>query len=66
MVRTLRFATTAQPPATAARLATAAKAAARPSNIGNMPRLNGWSARARTKGRIGKMHGVAMVSAPAR
>jgi len=56
----------AQPPATDARLATAAKANASPSSVGRPPRMNGWSARASTNGRIGKMHGVAMVRTPAR
>jgi len=65
-IRPWRFASTAQPPANAARLATVAKERASPSSIGKPPRLNGSSARARTNGRIGTMHGVAMVSTPAR
>ena len=53
---------TAQPPPTAASVATAAKVTAMPASIGSPLRRNGWSARAKTKGSTGRMHGLTMVS----
>ncbi len=65
-VRAWRFASTAQPPASAPRLATAANATASPSRSGSAPVRHGWLARDSTIGRIGAMHGVTMVNTPAR
>ena len=60
------LACTAQPPPTAARLATPAKVIAIPPSSGRPLFTNGWSARAKTKGSTGRMHGLTMVSAPPR
>ena len=56
----------AQLPATAARLATPAKASAMPSSIGTVLVRKGWPVRVSTKGRTGRMQGLAMVRTPAR
>jgi hypothetical protein len=58
------LAATAQPPATAASVATAAKVTAMPTSIGNPLRTKGRSALANTKGRTGRMQGLTMVRTP--
>ena len=63
-IRPIPLASTAQPPPTAARLATPAKVIAMPANSGRPLFTNGWSARAKTKGSTGRMQGLTMVSAP--
>jgi len=35
-----------------------------PARNGRLERRNGWSARANTKGRTGRMHGLRIVSTP--
>ena len=65
-IRPAPFACTAQPPPTAARLATPAKVMAMPPSKGRPLFMNGRSARAKTKGSTGRMHGLTMVSAPPR
>jgi len=62
--RPIAFARTAQPPPTAARVATIAKVAAIPASIGSVLRTNGRSARAKTKGSTGRMHGLRIVRMP--
>ena len=64
--RPTALACTAQLPATEARLATAAKARHRPTSIGKPLLTNVRSARAKTKGRTGRMQGLTMVSTPPR
>jgi len=58
------LARTAQPPPTVARLATMAKVTAMPARSGRPLLRNGWSERAKTKGRTGRMHGLRMVRMP--
>lgn len=53
-----------RPPATAAKVATAANVAAMPTSIGSPLRKNGWSARANTKGSTGRIQGLTIVSTP--
>ena len=60
------FACTAQPPPTAASVATSAKVTAMPASIGRPLRRNGRSARANTNGSTGRMQGLRMVRAPPR
>lgn len=55
------LAATAHPPATAARVAKAAKVSAIPTGIGNPLRTNGRSARAKTKGRTGSTQELRIV-----
>jgi hypothetical protein len=56
----------AQPPPKAAKVATAAKVAAMPISMGKPRRKKDLSELAKTKGSTGRMHGLAMVSAPPR
>jgi hypothetical protein len=65
-MRPYSLASTAQAPPTAASDATAANIAAMPSSIGTVLRQNERSARANTKGRTGRMHGLTMVRIPPR
>jgi hypothetical protein len=60
------LACTAQPPPSAASVATAAKVAAMPTSIGSVLRRKGWPARAKTNGRTGRMQGLTMVRTPPR
>ena len=62
--RPTAFARTAQPPPTAARVATIANVAAMPASIGRVERMKLRPARAKTKGRTGRMHGERMVRMP--
>src|ERR1700716_4159081 len=57
---------TAHEPPTAASVATAANVSAIPANKGRPLLRKGWSARAKTKGSTGRMHGLRMVSMPPR
>ena len=54
------------PPATAANVATAAKVTAIPTSIGKPLCTKGRDAPAKTKGKTGRMHGLMIVSMPAR
>jgi hypothetical protein len=54
------LASTTQPPAMAAKVATTANVSAIPASIGNPFRKNGRSARANTNGSTGRMHGLMM------
>ncbi|MNL34223.1 hypothetical protein D3C87_1561860 [compost metagenome] len=56
----------AQLPPTAASVATAQKVAAIPVSRGSVLRRNGCPARAKTKGRMGRIQGLRIVSAPPR
>src|SRR5438309_384093 len=58
------LAATTQPPPIAATVATAAKVSAMPARRGRPFLRNGRSARAKTKGSTGRMHGLRIVSAP--
>ena len=60
------LACTAQPPPTAASVATPAKVAAMPTSKGSELRRNERFARANTNGRTGRMQGLRMVSTPPR
>ena len=62
--RPIALACTAQPPPTAASVATIAKVAAIPASIGSVLRMKLPPARANTNGRTGRMHGLTMVSTP--
>ena len=64
--RPYRFASTTHPPPTAASVATAVNVAAIPMRRGSPLRTKGRSARAKTKGRTGRMHGLTIVSTPPR
>jgi hypothetical protein len=66
MARPTRLASTAQPPPIVARLAMAAKDRAMPISKGRPLLTNGRSARAKTKGSTGRMHGLKMVRTPPR
>ena len=58
------LAATAQPPPTAASVATTAKVSAMPSSSGRPLLTKGCSARANTKGSTGRMQGLRMVKTP--
>jgi hypothetical protein len=60
------LARTAQPPPTAARLATRVKVKAMPASRGRPDLRKGRSERAKTKGRTGRMQGLSMVRMPPR
>ena len=60
------LASTTQPPATAASVATMAKVTAMPASIGRPDCRNGRSARANTNGSTGRMQGLTIVSTPPR
>ncbi len=60
------FAWIAQLPPSVASVAMAAKVSAMPSSSGNPERTKGWSARAKTNGRTGRMHGLTIVRTPPR
>ena len=60
------FALTAQPPRPRPVSRSAAKVTAIPASSGSPLRENGRSARAKTKGSTGRMHGLTMVRTPAR
>src|SRR4051812_21774828 len=64
--RPYSFASTAQLPPIAASVATPAKVNAMPTSIGSPLRRNGCSARANTNGSTGRMHGLTIVSIPAK
>ena len=57
-IRPYSLAWTAHAPPTAASVATAANVTAIPMSRGSPLRTNGWSARAKTKGSTGRMHGL--------
>ena len=65
-MRPYRLTSTAQPPPTAASVATAANVSAMPASIGNPLRRNGRPAPANTKGSTGRMQGLRMVRTPPR
>jgi hypothetical protein len=48
--------------ATAANTATAVKVSVNPNSNGKLLRKNGRSARAKTKGNTGKMHGISRIA----
>jgi hypothetical protein len=58
------LARTAQPPPTAASVATIAKVSAMPTSSGSVLRMKLPPARAKTNGSTGRMHGLTMVSMP--
>ncbi|MNV97574.1 hypothetical protein D3C71_1927120 [compost metagenome] len=60
------LASMAQPPPIAASVATSENVAVMPASMGSVLRRNGCPARAKMKGRIGRMQGLRMVSAPPR
>jgi hypothetical protein len=60
------LARTAQPPPTAASVATIANVAAIPASIGRVLRRKLRPARANTKGSTGRMHGLTIVRTPPR
>jgi hypothetical protein len=64
--RPASLARTAHPPPSAARVATPAKVTAMPTSSGKPLRMKGRSARAKTKGSTGRMHGLTIVRTPAR
>ena len=64
--RPIALARTAQPPPTAASVATMAKVAAMPASIGSVLLTKLRSARAKTKGSTGRMHGLTIVRIPPR
>ena len=64
--RPIWLAWTAQPPPTAASVATIAKVSAIPISIGSVLRRKLPPARAKTNGSTGRMHGLTMVSTPPR
>ncbi len=64
--RPYSLAVTAQPPPTAASVATSAKVAAMPASMGSPLSTKGRSARANTNGSTGRMQGLRIVSTPPR
>ena len=62
--RPMALARTAQPPPTAASVATMAKVAAMPVSKGKVLRRKLRSARAKTNGSTGRIHGLRMVRMP--
>jgi hypothetical protein len=65
-MRPYSFAWIAQAPPTAASVATAANVTAIPISRGSPLLTNGWSARAKTNGSTGRMHGLRIVKTPPR
>jgi hypothetical protein len=64
--RPIALARTAQPPPTAASVATMAKVNAIPASMGSVLRAKLRPVRAKTKGSTGRMHGLTIVRMPPR